>query len=48
MKNIKRYTNKKFNSSKCKKCIWLNKVNNTNYYCMFSKCIKEKGDNHDK
>lgn len=39
-----KYTDKKFQESKCKKCIWLNKVNKMNYYCPFARCIKKDNE----
>lgn len=30
--------------NKCDKCIWLTKINEKKYYCMFSKCIKYRSN----
>ncbi len=43
-----KFTNKKFNNSKCKKCIWRTKIDSNTYYCMFSRCIKEIKDKKDE
>ncbi|WP_207708355.1 hypothetical protein [Senegalia massiliensis] len=42
-------TDKKFNKSKCKNCIWRTKIDSNTYYCMLPSCSnkKKKGDKSD-